>query len=310
MRAAALAWPQASGSIALTSCQCLRTLGVVAMSAALVNLDPTYERPTGRWAMQLPMGEQIQQTPMPEGHAEIISHRIPPLTSGQRLELSEGTTDECDVGGKIWRGAGALCRWQRTITRQMQGASVLELGAGTGASGLYAAGLGASRVVLTDGGPPQLFELLSSNVECNRHLFGSAEVRAEYFRFGGATMPEGPFDLVLASDVTYSVHEVRDALCKTIRSFLESGSRCVVAHEHRRATMFDLDTTRQNRERLAWDQDDVALRMFLEAAEENGLAVQPIRSEMGWREQKDDIVYMTTDLTVMEIHLDPSWVRV
>ena len=31
---------------------------------------------------------------------------------------------------------------------------MLELGSGTGAVGLYAAALGASRVVLTDGGPP------------------------------------------------------------------------------------------------------------------------------------------------------------
>jgi hypothetical protein len=45
---------------------------------------------------------------------------------------------------------------------------VLELGSGTGAVGLYAAALGASRVVLTDGGPPALLELLAANVDANR----------------------------------------------------------------------------------------------------------------------------------------------
>ena len=39
---------------------------------------------------------------------------------------------------------------------------------GTGAVGLYAAALGASRVVLTDGGPPALLELLAANVDANR----------------------------------------------------------------------------------------------------------------------------------------------
>ena len=59
-----------------------------------------------------------------------------------------------------------LCEW---LSGELKpGDTVLELGSGTGAVGLYAAALGASRVVLTDGGPPALLELLAANVDANR----------------------------------------------------------------------------------------------------------------------------------------------
>ena len=65
-----------------------------------------------------------------------------------------------------------LCEW---LSGQLEpGDAVLELGSGTGAVGLYAAALGASRVVLTDGGPPALLELLAANVDANRPLLPEA----------------------------------------------------------------------------------------------------------------------------------------
>ena len=88
---------------------------------------------------------------------------IPPLPSGDWLRLRDGpslleelpdttrTGDLASVGGTVWPAAATLCTWMRAHAEDVEGASVLELGSGTGACGLYAAALGASRVVLTDG---------------------------------------------------------------------------------------------------------------------------------------------------------------
>ena len=88
---------------------------------------------------------------------------IPPLPSGDWLRLRDGpslleelhdttrTGDLASVGGTVWPAAATLCTWMRAHAEDVKGASVLELGSGTGACGLYAAALGASRVVLTDG---------------------------------------------------------------------------------------------------------------------------------------------------------------
>ena len=64
-----------------------------------------------------------------------------PLPTGEALQLDQDTAETTGVGGKMWRGAGAMCRWLRTHPDAVQGATVLELGAGTGIGGLYAAGL-------------------------------------------------------------------------------------------------------------------------------------------------------------------------
>ena len=90
--------------------------------------------------------------------------RIPPLPSGDWLRLRDGLSlleeqtdattrsgDLASVGGTVWPAAASLCAWLREHAADVAGASVLELGSGTGACGLYAAALGARRVVLTDG---------------------------------------------------------------------------------------------------------------------------------------------------------------
>ena len=193
---------------------------------------------------------------------------------------------------------------------------MLELGAGTGVSGLFAAGLGAARVVLTDGAD-ELVPLLEKNAERNRgrHLHGpSTVIQAARWRFGEAPpacvaselQRDGGFDLVLASDITYSVNEDRDGLCATLRQLLTTGGarKCVIAHEHRRSDMFDVDAIVRNAPVDSWDENDVCLRTFLESAEEFGLLTTQLDFERGERtEVAPGVVEMTTDLSVFEVSL-------
>ena len=105
-----------------------------------------------------------------------LDNALPPLPSGRFLSLREGrsvveqrekkqdtttvisgalqaaSADELrSVGGSVWPCAAALCRWMLQHEAAVREKRVLELGAGTGACGLFAAGLGASSALLTDG---------------------------------------------------------------------------------------------------------------------------------------------------------------
>lgn len=117
--------------------------------------------------------------------------------------FDEGDEDDDDyagIGGEIWPAAVAMCDWLANNT--IAGTRVLELGSGTGACGLYAAGLGASHVLLTDGGSLALHELCAGNIEANRRLFADdARVQAAQLRWGAEAdggSPEASFAAALA----------------------------------------------------------------------------------------------------------------
>ena len=175
--------------------------------------------------------------------------------------------DAGDIGGEVWPAATAMCAWLANHTAEVHGRRVLELGCGTGACGLYAAALGASHVLLTDGGSAALHELCERNVEANALLFapgacvGTAPLRwgqesdvlaaaaADGQGQGGSVGGRGgAFELILASDCSYG-HESgcqHESLCQALRALLlvkytdNGGSgggarspRAVLAHEHR-----------------------------------------------------------------------------
>ena len=144
---------------------------------------------------------------------------LPALPSGRRLSLK---LEQGLLGGALWPSAVALCDYltQQHSTWLQSNPRTAELGAGTGAVGLFAAALGA-RVVLTDVGPltatgyggnTRLLQCMRANAQANRALFeggGTADVaeldwgqKAHAEAVKASHAPDG-FELLLASDVIY-----------------------------------------------------------------------------------------------------------
>ena len=205
-----------------------------------------------------------------------------PLPSGRELELCEGLQDAADgesmesldelfsVGGTLWPCAAALCRWMNDNSeKQVQGKRILELGGGTGACGLYAAAMGAARVVLTDS-TPRLIRLMENNCERNERAgnlpglaTSSLDLSFEQFTWNSEPPPSGPWDLIIGSDCTYEFDEDAHAdLAATLSALLpRSGSssapKVVLAHQHRnRAAGAQVQR---------WDDQDEPLQRFLDA---------------------------------------------
>ena len=112
--------------------------------------------------------------------------------------------------------------------------------------------------------------VIEANARRNRGLLdrgGGGEVTTAVWSFGRAPpscigsllLGSESFDVVLGSDITYSVNEERDCLSVTLHQLLASGlaRRCVIAHEHRRADMFDVDAIVANVPAARWDENDV-----------------------------------------------------
>ena len=208
--------------------------------------------------------------------------------------------DAADIGGEVWPAATALCAWLANHTAEVQGRRVLELGAGTGACGLYAAALGASRVLLTDGGSASLLELCERNVAANAPLFApgtrvdtaplrwgpKSDVLAAEADGGEGGGGGGAFEWVLASDCSYGQESgcQHESLCQALRSLLlvehtDTGGgdgsggdgggggarppRAILAHEHR-ARDSGLPWLRETLGR--WDEGDEHLESFAAAA--------------------------------------------
>ena len=238
---------------------CLQELGQT--DAALVCQKQVLRLRSGSTSAQFSQAQFEEITVASDG-------ALPPLPDGRQLRLATGPLDACETGGRLWSSAVALSRWLLPRADQLQGTAVLELGCGTGAVGLYAAALGASKVTLTDGGPAALLSLARANAAdpgnvelwSGREGATSADVSVEAFSWGSPTGPLGRFDWILAADVTYST-SAHAALCESLAAQLREhspGCRVLVAHEVRAIE----------------GEEDGKLASFLRAAGEAGLAVK------------------------------------
>lgn len=209
----------------------------------------------------------------------------PPLPSGGFIEV--GVTAE--LGGYVWPCAALLAHHLRNHAIQVRGACAIELGAGTGYTGLYAAGLGARQLLLTDvfhtsdAAVNKLQALLQANIERNRGMCsaaGCASMATNELNFAlpahadaNAKLADGGggFELVLASDVTYQGIGVNfGELSRVIATVMHRDGCALIAHECRRVGA-----------RLAPDGGDPALVTLRREAEAAGLTWEMVHDDRG-----------------------------
>ncbi|NWY89609.1 EFMT3 methyltransferase, partial [Loxia curvirostra] len=119
---------------------------------------------------------------------------------GRVLHIAEHHGPRLGPAGAVWEAALSLCRFLGEQHLELAGRRVLELGAGTGIVGIFAAMLGAE-VTLTDRPPalPQLRENARLNFPGD-----AAGPRVRALRWGRDQRRFPPkFHLILGSDIVY-----------------------------------------------------------------------------------------------------------
>ncbi|NXY39695.1 EFMT3 methyltransferase, partial [Pomatorhinus ruficollis] len=119
---------------------------------------------------------------------------------GRVLHITEHHGPRLGLAGAVWEAALSLCRFLGEQNLELAGRRVLELGAGTGIVGIFAAMLGAE-VTLTDRPPalPQLRENARRNFPG-----GAGQPRVRALRWGRDQRRFPPkFHLILGSDIVY-----------------------------------------------------------------------------------------------------------
>lgn len=143
------------------------------------------------------------------------------------------------VGSKMWLTSELICPvleqniecWPAGLAESLEGSAVVELGAGLGLFSVAVARFGRTvRVVLTDG-EIGCVRLAKANVGLNSLPIA---VETQVLRFGEPTMQlKGAFDVVIASDVAYSLELVEPIWCSVKALLRKHGGIFIVGHMDR-----------------------------------------------------------------------------
>lgn len=207
------------------------------------------------------------------------SHLAPGATRRVQI-LVGGTTDTESTGAFVWHAGRMLCEWlsERTASAELAGSSVLDLGTGTGVCGIYAACLGASEVLLTDGGSESLLKLAESNVELNRMLYPTADVRVAPYSWGVEPTPVSTtaesWRWILGADLTYDQH-AHQPLCAALHRLLLQPDQRLAAGSVDQSDWMAPRAILSHQHRLG----DLPLEVFVDTATAQGLAVSELRRD-------------------------------
>ncbi|CBY24339.1 unnamed protein product [Oikopleura dioica] len=160
--------------------------------------------------------------------------------NGKTLKISQQYVG--DVGGVVWDSALVLNGFLENISGKIKGKNILELGAGTGVTGLIAAYFGA-RVSITD--TAEFLPLIEKNIEQNKELIKLSPVYPfcldwRYFDENEKLeTPEHvtkklelPFDIIILSDCIYYEPAV-NWLFLTLKSLAKENCEIYMSMEYR-----------------------------------------------------------------------------
>lgn len=203
---------------------------------------------------------------------------FPESSSGSEEEIEDGLENVVDgrieeeytqpdyLGLDIWPAALEVCGYLKDHPGTVEGATVVELGAGVGLPALLAARLGATRVVISDYEP-----VVVSHVARNAQLSGVSDrcsgLQLDWTKLDAlhGTDHLHSYDVVLAADVLY-IADIMGAFLDALVALLRPKSGvAIIGHQMRRALVFDDTGTPETR------NDDVAFRKFSDLCCERGL---------------------------------------
>jgi predicted nicotinamide N-methyase len=142
------------------------------------------------------------------------------------LIIEERPSGNQFYGEYIWTSGLFMCDFLKRSPELVKGKRVLELGSGTGLTGLYAAKLGASHVTLTD-----FIDFNIENIKRNIKENGLERVTEPRWFKWGTNMRE-QWDVIIGSDIIYPAMD-KDALINAIKMHLKPGGRCIIGYNDR-----------------------------------------------------------------------------
>lgn len=174
--------------------------------------------------------------------------RIVRYRAGKLLTIEQDWGSSASTGSAVWNGAN-MAAWyieHGMNPRSLQGARVVELGAGVGFTSLVASALGATDVTITDGNVDVL-ALADKNIAQNVVTDRAAQVRTAQLRWG--TDDEKPFlihdaseshasdkrpiDFILVSDCTYKKAAWADLMGTVARLSTPGVTKTILSMEPR-----------------------------------------------------------------------------
>ena len=218
----------------------------------------------------------------------------------RRLDIdAPGWSGGYGTGGKVWSSSAVLCDWlvDNAAGLHLRGASVAELGSGTGVVGIACAALGASRVVLSDGGSKSLLRLAKDNAAKNARAgnidLDATDVTVCGYSWGADGVPPRSLRRPSTSSSARTAYSVggHGALCDSINALLACGRAderddtrepvarsnppvVILGHQHR-----TLAAALAGRGSSGWGRDP-HLDMFVRTAARRGLRVEEVETEV------------------------------